>query len=96
MMSQKILLYLVDSKWILREKIIIIAITSISLAVLGTTSITSFNVQETFAIKENCSDNDNCWCYESQSALFCFNNKDDCNKRQMSDISGTSGCFKRP
>jgi hypothetical protein len=66
---------------------------SVSLGILGAVTITPLNLaQETFAIKKNCSDNNDCWCYESESDRFCFSNKDECNKRQMSDISGMSGC----
>jgi hypothetical protein len=79
---------------IMKQKIVFFALTSISLAILSAATALDLK-QDTFATTKNCSDNDNCWCYESESDLFCFTNKDDCNKRQMSDISGTSGCSKR-
>lgn len=80
----------------MQEKIMFIITTSISLGILGAITITPLNIaQQTFAITKDCSENDNCWCYESESDLFCFSNKDDCSKRQMSDISGISGCSKR-
>jgi len=80
---------------IMKQKILFVVMASISLAILGATTVRLNLAQETFAIKETCLDKDNCWCYESESDLFCFNDKGDCNKRQMSDISGTSGCSKR-
>ncbi len=81
---------------IMKEQIIFFTITSLSLAILAAATITSLNLaQKTFADSKNCENNDNCWCYETESDLFCFSDKGDCNKRQMSDISGTSGCSKR-
>jgi hypothetical protein len=80
---------------IMKEKIIFFTITGLLVAILAAASITLNLAQKTFADSKNCENNDNCWCYETESDLFCFSDKGDCNKRQMSDISGTSGCFKR-
>jgi hypothetical protein len=80
---------------IMKEKIIFFTITSLSLAILAAATITLNLAQKTFADSKNCENNDNCWCYETESDLFCFSDKGDCNKRQMSDIAGTSGCSKR-
>jgi hypothetical protein len=80
---------------IMKEKIIFFTITGLLVAILAAASITSNLAQKTFADSKNCENNDNCWCYETESDLFCFSDKGDCNKRQMSDISGTSGCSKR-
>jgi hypothetical protein len=79
----------------MKEKIIFFTITGLLVAILAAASITSNLAQKTFADSKNCENNDNCWCYETESDLFCFSDKGDCNKRQMSDISGTSGCSKR-
>jgi hypothetical protein len=80
---------------IMKEKIIFFTITGLLVAILAAASITLNLAQKTFADSKNCENNDNCWCYETESDLFCFSDKGDCNKRQMSDISGTSGCSKR-
>ena len=80
---------------IMKEQIIFFTITSLSLAILTAATITLNLAQKTFADSKNCENNDNCWCYETESHLFCFSDKGDCNKRQMSDITGTSGCSKR-
>ena len=79
----------------MKEKIIFFTITGLLVAILAAASITLNLAQKTFADSKNCEINDNCWCYETESDLFCFSDKGDCNKRQMSDISGTSGCSKR-
>ncbi len=80
----------------MKEKIIFFTLTSLLLTILASATLSSSNLpQKTFADSKNCEHNDNCWCYESESDLFCFSDKGDCNKRQMSDISGTSGCSKR-
>ncbi|TLX83480.1 MAG: hypothetical protein E6L04_08600 [Thaumarchaeota archaeon] len=79
----------------MKEKIIFFTITGLLVAILAAASITLNLAQKTFADSKNCENNDNCWCYETESDLFCFSDKGDCNKRQMSDISGTSGCSKR-
>ena len=80
---------------IMKEKIIFFTITGLLVAILAAASITLNLAQKTFADSKNCENNDNCWCYKTESDLFCFSDKGDCNKRQMSDISGTSGCSKR-
>jgi hypothetical protein len=80
---------------IMKEKIIFFTLTGLLVAILAAASITLNRAQKTFADSKNCENNDNCWCYETESDLFCFSDKGDCNKRQMSDISGTSGCSKR-
>jgi hypothetical protein len=79
----------------MKEKIIFFTLTGLLVAILAAASITLNLAQKTFADSKNCENNDNCWCYETESDLFCFSDKGDCNKRQMSDISGTSGCSKR-
>jgi hypothetical protein len=79
----------------MKEKIIFFTITGLLVAILAAASITLNLAQKTFADSKNCKNNDNCWCYETESDLFCFSDKGDCNKRQMSDISGTSACSKR-
>ncbi|HEX2306244.1 MAG TPA: hypothetical protein VHH33_08140 [Nitrososphaeraceae archaeon] len=69
---------------------------SISFAILSAETTTSLNIiQESFADSKNCENNEKCWYYQSESDLFCFSDKVDCNKRQVSDISGKSGSSKK-
>jgi hypothetical protein len=79
---------------------ILIAITTISLAVVGATTTTSLHiVQDSFAATKNCSPNGhNCWCYEhlikGEEEAACSTNEGLCKKAQKQDGLATSDCFK--
>lgn len=76
----------------------ILAITTISLAMVGAATVTSLTaVQNAFAAK-SCSfgGGKSCWCYSDfNTNVFCYGNKGDCSKAQQSDRSSVSGCFRK-